>query len=112
MGSSGPKHRLQTPTASQAYSLSQTRQRRATAGTAFSFLSLDTSFRACGSAGLGTLLCEQVAEASTGRFPQPLSMRSGSACPLPLHEYTRRVDLRSVVANEALAARRAGPALT
>ena len=32
-------------------------------------------------AGLGTLLWGQVAEASQGRFPQPLSMRSGSGAP-------------------------------
>src|SRR5689334_12343699 len=111
MGSSGPKQRAQTPTASSVYSVSQTRHLRATAGTALSFLSLETSSRACGSAGLGTLLVEQVAEASSGRFPQPLSMPSGSACPLRFSDYTRTMELRSVVMNEASAARRAAAAL-
>src|SRR5436190_277128 len=46
MGSRGPKQREQTPTASQSYSVSQTRQRRETADTALSSRSLDTSFRA------------------------------------------------------------------
>src|SRR6516225_773765 len=46
MGSRGPKQREQTPTASQSYSVSQTRQRRDTAATALSSRSLDTSFRA------------------------------------------------------------------
>src|SRR5204863_7835080 len=40
--------------------------------------SLDTSTRARRPAGFGTLPRRQVAEASKGRFPQPLSMRSGA----------------------------------
>jgi hypothetical protein len=50
------------------------RHRSAVAGNGFSFLSLDI-LRAVRLAGFGTLpRSQQVAEASVGRFPQPLSM--------------------------------------
>src|SRR5580765_2797817 len=65
--------------ASSAYSVSQTRQRRAVAGMSDSFVSLDIH-PGGRPAGFGTLLgrAAQVAEASQGRFPQPLSMLSGT----------------------------------
>ena len=40
-------------------------------------------------AGFGTLPRRQVAEASPGRFPQPLSMRSGTLPPLPVRSIGR-----------------------
>jgi hypothetical protein len=43
------------------------------AGNDVSFVSLDILPGDC-PAGVGTLLAEQVAEASQGRFPQPLLM--------------------------------------
>src|SRR5579863_6628718 len=74
-GSSGPKQREQTPTGSSGNSVSQMRQRSAVAGiTGTPSVRGSASDRVWHHAPL-----EQVAEASQGRFPQPLSMRSRTA---------------------------------
>src|SRR5881396_973204 len=95
---------------SSGCSVSQTRQRRVAAGMVFlSFVSLDI-LRALRLAGVGTLRLGQVAEASSGRFPQPLSMWSGTP-PGSNQHYTTRMDLRKQVEAEAEEANRAVAAL-
>ena len=77
-GSSGPQHFSQAPTASRPSSWLQLRQRRLMAGidSLLRLVALHRSERAA--RPVGTLRGAQVAEASSGRIPRPLLMRSGT----------------------------------
>ena len=75
-----------TPMPSSSSSAWQLRQRSAVAGTGASSEIRSTSFGPK-PAGFGTLPSRQVAEASQGRFPQPLSMWSGGD-PLDGEDFT------------------------
>src|SRR5919204_5695823 len=92
-GSSGPKQWEQTPTGSRPTCVSQTRQRSAVAGTTSSpFVLRSTSPELLSQPGRAWHLArwtEQVAEASQGRFPRPLSMRGGTR-PSPRSDCTEK----------------------
>src|SRR4051794_8250489 len=95
---------------SRGYWVSQTLQRSAVAGTS------PAPFvrRSASMPGLAPHAIAQVAEASQGRHPQPLSMRSGTRCPTPSWpDYTKdsspqdgsfggRGDARGVAGQDAL----------
>jgi len=92
-GSSGPKQRGQAPMPSSCSSLPQRVQDRCVAGMAVSLVrfALHRPSLVALLGRLGTLRTPQVAEASSGRFPQPLLMRSGQARPLiPQYKVKRR----------------------